>query len=253
MGVGAAIGGAALIGGAATVYGAQSAAGAQESAANQANQTEQGFFNTTNQALSPYIQAGQQATNQITNLEGLGTNGNAGIASTLQSLPGYQFANQPPNPSPDTKGLESVQNSATARGLGISGAGQKAAANYSTGLANTYYNNLLTGLQQTASTGAGSGAALGGAATSLGSSIGGNIVGAGNAAAAASNATGSAISSAANSVPSGLIASSLLQGIGNNSATTTGIYDSAGNIVNGGISNPFVSGDGFGATGFGLY
>ena len=276
---------------------ASSAASAQTGAANQANQTEQGFFNVANQNLQPFIQAGTNASNQVQQLEGIptaptydnaayqnaltaynaanaptynapssipqgqtagsiqaleqaaasgdgtaianlsalgiqpspqtGGSGTAGpaptlsqfqtspgssstnnpIMATLQGLPGYQFANQ--------QGLESVTNSNTARGLGLSGAQLKGAANYSTGLANQYYNNLLTGLQQTASTGAGSAASLAGAATSLGSSIGQNTIGAGNATAAGDIAKGNAISNAVNAPAQGLIASSLLQNLGN--------------------------------------
>lgn len=50
----------------------------------------------------------------------------------LESTPGYQFTR--------SQGLKAVQNSATARGQGVSGAAQKAAAQYATGLA----DNTLT-------------------------------------------------------------------------------------------------------------
>jgi hypothetical protein len=60
--------------------------------------------------------------------------------SSLQQTPGYQFNLQ--------QGLESVQNSAAARGLGVSGAAEKGAATYATGLADSTYqnqfNNALT-------------------------------------------------------------------------------------------------------------
>lgn len=45
----------------------------------------------------------------------------------LEQMPGYQFTKN--------QGLQSVQNSAAARGLGVSGAALKGAANYATGLA----------------------------------------------------------------------------------------------------------------------
>jgi len=55
--------------------------------------------------------------------------------AALQNLPGYQFTlNQ---------GLESTQNAAAARGLGVSGAALKGAASYATGLADNTYNSQL--------------------------------------------------------------------------------------------------------------
>jgi hypothetical protein len=207
MGVGAAVAGAAVVGGVASVYGSNQAASAQESAANQASQTQQGMFNVANQNLQPFIQTGTQAAGEIANLEGLNGGNSASIQSTLQGLPGYQFAN--------TQGLKSVQNSATARGLGISGAAQKGAAAYSTGLANQYYNNLLTGLQNTENTGAGAAGTLTGAATATGSQIGQNIVGAGNASAVNSIAQGNAVGSVANSGANAYLTSSLLNNFQN--------------------------------------
>lgn len=53
--------------------------------------------------------------------------------SELQKTPGYQFNL--------TQGLKAVQNSAAARGLGVSGAAQKGAANFATGLADSTYQN----------------------------------------------------------------------------------------------------------------
>lgn len=231
--VGAAIVGAGVLGAGAQVYGANTAASAQESANQQAIAVQQGMFNTSQQTLQPFVSTGVGAEQQISNLEGL--NGSGNIMSTLESLPGYQFAN--------TQGLKSVQNSATARGLGLSGAAQKGAASYSTGLANQYYNNLLTGLQGTANTGEAAGAGVANAATATGQGIASNLVGSGNAAAAAANATGAAGASVANSVPNALIASSLLQGIGNNASSTNqyaalapqGIVSGAGTVGDNGL------------------
>jgi hypothetical protein len=56
--------------------------------------------------------------------------------ATLETLPGYQFAR--------TQGLKAVQNSAAARGLGVSGAALKGAATFSQGLADQNYNNYFT-------------------------------------------------------------------------------------------------------------
>lgn len=229
-----------VVGGVAQASGAQSAAGAQEQSAQDATNAQMQMFDTTQQNLQPYDQFGQgqfanynnalgnytpyttagaNAANEITGLEGgsgTGVPNAQTMQNTLQALPGYQFAlNQ---------GLESTQNGFAARGLGSSGAALKGAATYATGLANQDYNNLLTGLQNTANTGLGAASGLSGtiqnaintggnaaagvgnAAVSTGQSIGQNTVGAGNAAAASDISTGNAIGNAA----SGLGTSALL-------------------------------------------
>jgi hypothetical protein len=58
---------------------------------------------------------------------------NGPTQAQLEATPGYKFTLQ--------QGLESVQNSAAARGLGSSGAALKGAATYTTGLANQTYQN----------------------------------------------------------------------------------------------------------------
>ncbi len=152
--------------------------------------------------------------------------------ATLENLPGYQFTK--------TQGLKAVQNSAAARGLGVSGAALKGAATFATGLADKTYldqfaaeqanrqgafgryqqvwQDTLTG-QQTAYdrlmglVGAGenasavgatlaqkTGAAAAGVQTDLGKTVSNNIIGAGNAQAAATNAIGGAVSDTANNI-----------------------------------------------------
>ena len=58
----------------------------------------------------------------------------------LEQTPGYQFTKQ--------QGLQAVQNSAAARGLGISGASMRGAADYATGLANRTYKDQFNLQQQ---------------------------------------------------------------------------------------------------------
>lgn len=199
----AAIIGSAVVGGVAQSMSAKSAASAQRHAAATASAQEQGFFDTAQGNLQPFIDTGTGAASKIGQLQGLDGSDSSGIQATLEGLPGYQFANR--------QGLKSVQNSATQRGLAVSGAAQKGAADYSTGLANQYYNNLLTGLQQTESTGANAANGLASAAVDTGKEIGGNTLGAGKATANSDLATGSAVAGIANSVPSGLLTKQLLQ------------------------------------------
>jgi hypothetical protein len=58
----------------------------------------------------------------------------------LEATPGYQFTLQ--------QGLKAVQNSAAARGLGSSGMAQRGAAEYTTGLADTTWQNVYNQLAQ---------------------------------------------------------------------------------------------------------
>lgn len=207
----AVIGAVGSIGGALISSNAQkSAASAQRDAANQANATEQGFFNSTQGELQPFIDTGTNAANKLSSLEGLNGGTPSSMMSTLQGLPGYQFANQ--------QGLKSVQNSATARGLGVSGAALKGAANYSTGLANEYYNNLLSGIQNTENTGEGAASSLGGVASNIGQSIGQNTIGAGQASAAGILGSGTAISNGIGGVSSSLITGNLLHNLSGSSS-----------------------------------
>lgn len=81
--------------------------------------------------FQPMIQAGQAAAQQYqADLPQL-TAQFAPTMAQLAATPGYQFTLQ--------QGLESTQNAAAARGLGVSGAALKAASNYATGLAQQTY------------------------------------------------------------------------------------------------------------------
>lgn len=146
--VAVAIIGSAVVGGVASGVAGGQAAGAQREAANQANATQTAMYNATRADLAPYNQLGKDA------LGDLAASARISGPETLQpfnptqewleNTPGYKF-----NLS---QGLKGVQNSAAARGLGISGAALKGAAQYATGLAdNTYqnqFNNYLSSQQQ---------------------------------------------------------------------------------------------------------
>lgn len=195
--------GSSLLGAGSQAYGAQQAANAQTNAANRAIQNQQQMFGVAQQNLQPFINTGSGAASQLASLQGYGPAGANGMMQTLQSLPGYQFTNY--------QGLKSVQNGATARGLGVSGAAQKGAANYATNLANTYYNNYLSGLQGTATIGANAAGSLAGNAITSGANVGGNYNNIGQAQAAGSLAQAGAIGNAASSVPNALLMNQLLQ------------------------------------------
>lgn len=232
--VAAAVVGAGVLGAGASIVSSKSAASAQKSAANQATDVQQQMFNTTQQNLQPFIQAGTGAQNMLTDkLPGL-TQPITMDEATLRATPGYQFnLNQ---------GLRATQNSAASRGLGTSGAALKGASQFATGLAdNTYQNqfgnavtnqtNIYNRLLGAAGLGENAAAGVGNAAVQTGANIGNNITGAGNAQGASYIAAGQGIGNAAQSIPGSLIANNFLQksGLygGNNAYTPTDFSSSA--------------------------
>lgn len=139
--------GASLLGGSRAAGGANAAAGLSEAQAAQ-NRAD----------LLPYNTTGQKALGMIdNNLTSYGTPDRAyidqankylgdaatlgsgpGAQAALENTPGYQFTRQ--------QGLQAVQNSAAARGLGVSGAALKGAAAYATGLADQTYGDQFNKL-----------------------------------------------------------------------------------------------------------
>lgn len=151
--------------------------------------------------------------------------------ATIAQTPGYQFNLY--------QGLKSTQNNATARGLGISGAALKGAANFATGLSDSTYqnqfNNLLTNQSNVynrlfGQSQLGANAAAGAAtnAQQTGANIGSNIIGAGNASAAgqigAANAISGGLNNAASSFSQTAILNQLLKQNGG-----TGLFSGNGN------------------------
>lgn len=215
--VATAIVGSAVVGGAVSAFSASKAADAQVAAANTAAATQQRGqdialqqYQTTRGDLAPFRQIGQTAGDQLTSKLSDLTAPITMDQATLEATPGYQFNK--------TQGLKAVQNSAAARGLGVSGAALKGAATFATGLAdNTYqnqFNNAVTnqtnafnrlkslvdtGENAAAQTGVAATAAGGQAVTSAGQ-IAGSQIGAGNATAAGINATGAALSNSVNNI-----------------------------------------------------
>lgn len=112
---------------------AGSAADTQAAAANRAADNTMAMYNTTRADLSPYRDYGLIAGNKLVgNLDNLIAPFSPTIAG-LEATPGYQFTRD--------QGLKAVQNAAAAKGLGISGAALRGAADYATGLAD---NTLKT-------------------------------------------------------------------------------------------------------------
>jgi hypothetical protein len=223
--VATAIVGSAVIGGAVTAYSANKAASAQTDAANKASDTQLTLgresnklladqYNQTREDLAPYRTAGSENLTELQKRLPFLTSPIEMTQENLEKTPGYDFTK--------TQGLKGVQNSAAARGLGVSGAALKGAATFATGLANqTYkdqfalentnrqnaYDRLMgvigTGENAAAITGTlGNKTATSQASvnTATGQGVAANTIGAGNAQAAAANATGAGVTKAFNDV-----------------------------------------------------
>lgn len=146
---GAIIGSAAL-GAGTSLMGASKQAGAAEDAANLNKQ----MYLTTRGDLSPFVGAGAATLPNLLSLAQAGPTGGGpdyvsmaaqnlpGMMTQqqLEATPGYQFTRD--------QGLKSVRSAAAARGLGVSGAALKGAAEYATGLADKTYASRFNEAQQ---------------------------------------------------------------------------------------------------------
>ena len=173
MCIAAAIAGAAILGAGATIYASDQASGATQKGYQSASDVQRAALDQQAKLAAPYTGLGQSAMDQYKALLGIGPQGQAGIAPTLQNLPGYQFAKQ--------QGLDATKAAAsTVFGGGPSGNLLQGIDQFSTGLADQTYgaelNRLLAPIQ------IGQGAAAGQAANiQTGASNLGNIaIGAGN-------------------------------------------------------------------------
>jgi hypothetical protein len=162
--VAGAVVGAAVVGAAGSAIAGSEAAGATNKASNAAIAEQQRALDQQAQLSQPYRDLGSSAISKYQDLLGLGKGGNAAIESTLQSLPGYQFARD--------QGLQSTTNQATAMGLGLSGNTLQALDKYSTGLADQTYgeqvNRMLQPIQIGQAAAAGQAANVGTAASNIG-------------------------------------------------------------------------------------
>jgi hypothetical protein len=128
--------------------------------------------------------AGLEGLEGVQDLLGLGDGelGGKDIQSYLSSLPGYQFVRE--------QGLMATQNAYAAKGLGSSGAALKGAAEYSTGLANSTYQQQLGNFFNLANVGQNAAGTLG--QIGMGSQAAVNQLTTGGAAATAAGTVGAA-------------------------------------------------------------
>jgi hypothetical protein len=196
--VATAIVGSAVVGAGASVMGAK----AQAKATKDASAQQMAMYQQTRADLSPYNQSGQQANAMLSGRLNSLTQPIVMDEATLRNTPGYQFnLNQ---------GLKSTQNSAAARGLGVSGAAMKGAAGYATGLADSTYQNQFNNantnqtnaynrLMGVTQLGENAAAQTGAYGTQTAQSIGNNTIQGGNATAAGYLGAANALNNGVNS------------------------------------------------------
>lgn len=239
---------ASVAGSALSASGAQSAAATQAAAQEKAAEMQQQTANQNFANLAPYNVNGQNALPNLNNQYGQTQNVLNGALATAQGAvpqamtqaqlvqtPGYQFQL--------AQGLASTQASAAARGLGVSGAALKGAANYSTGLANSNYqtqfgnqqtiygdqsqqfsnavnqqNALLQNAYLPASLGENAAATQGNQANVSAGMIGSNIAGAGASLAAGTSSAYNALANGVSSAGSSPLTALMLSNSLNNSA-----------------------------------
>lgn len=233
IGVSAAAG---LAGSAMSASASKSAADTQAQASENAAQLQNDQWQQTQANLQPYMTFGAGAINPLQSAMGYNSDWSVNPSNILQQqfsaptadqaaqTPGYQFTLQ--------QGLKATQNSAAARGLATSGAALKGASTYSTGLAdstyNDVYNRALTTFNTNYSSAANNVNRLSGivgngqnaAATngSLGAAAAGNI---GNTLTSGANATAAGTVGSANAISGGLSSvgsNALTYGLLNNNA-----------------------------------
>jgi hypothetical protein len=179
-----------LIGGAASALGNYFGAQTTANAANQAAALQQQRFNQAAGYEQPFIQGGQNALNQYYNATGVnGGQAEQSYYNNFQSDPGFQAS--------VNYGLQQIQASSAAQGMGLSGNTLAALQNYSQRSLSQEYQTRLQDLFQGAQLGANSANALAAASTSSAANQGNYNLAAGqNQGASLSNA-GNSVSGAA--------------------------------------------------------
>lgn len=184
MCVAAAIVGAAAIGAVGSAAAGSEAAGATKDATRAAISEQQAALDQQATLARPYTLLGQSAVPQLQALLGIksGPGGamgaptdattNANTLATLQATPGYQFAKQ--------QGIDATKNAAAASGMLLSGNTLEGLDKFSTGLADSTYQQTVGNLENVVGLGQ---AAAAGQAANIGnaaSNISGALIGQGN-------------------------------------------------------------------------
>lgn len=158
-GIATAIAGSAIIGAGAGLYGSSKAASAQENAAAQsaAAQREAAdksiaaqreMFDIGRADLAPYRETGVEAQNQLRSFLGIGGDTTApGYGKYTKDFGMEDFTADPGSAFRLKTGLESLERSGAARGMGLSGAALKGITRYGQDYASNEYQNAFNRYQ----------------------------------------------------------------------------------------------------------
>ena len=199
---------AATVGGAVINANATSdASQAATNAANQNNALQSGIYNQNSTNLSPFMQRGNAAGNQINGLLGLnGGQANTDALNSYLNSTGYNFNLQ--------SGANAINTQAAATGSLNSGATLKALTQYGQNTGTNFFQNYLSDLSNQQGVGLSGANALAGVGTNYANAVSANnnsaASAAGNAALAGANGMSNALSSGASAygIYSGLTNSS---------------------------------------------
>ena len=215
-GVAAAVAGS-VISGVVSAAGSSAQANATTNAQNQADQTQLQEQQNAEKIQKPYVDAGNTAETQQTNL--LGLNGQPAATkamSTFQQSPGYQYQLQ--------QGLSAIDNGAAANGSLRSGNTLRAEEGLGSNLANQDFSNYYNRLQGLTSIGASAATNTANQAVTTGAGIASTDTSAGNQLA---NIYGNAANGIGSSVNNGI-----------NQLTTLGAFGNGSQVIGGQQINP---------------
>lgn len=168
-----AIGAAAVVGAGATAYAGSEAAGATKDATNASISAQQSAQQKQQALNAPYAAIGTGGgIQQYQDLLGIGGKGNAGIEKTLASTPGYEFAK--------SEGLGATKNAASASGMALSGNTLRALDTFSTGLADSTYENAVGDARDAVTIGQNAAAGTGAGIMQTGTNIANTLTNQGN-------------------------------------------------------------------------
>src|ERR1700731_661141 len=212
----AVIGGAVIAGGASRAAGSM-AAGATKDATNASIAAQQAAQAKQEALNAPYAAIGTGgAIQQYQNLLGIGPQGSAGIQSTLAATPGYQFAKQ--------QGLDATKNAASAFGMSLSGNTLESLDKFSTGLADSTYQNAVGNAQNAVGIGQNAAAGTGAGIMQTGQGISSTLMNQGNTLAGIDANTAAGVTKAISGGVNQYATYNTLQGL-NNPAPPTVIAD----------------------------
>lgn len=181
--VAAAIGGGAVLGAGASMYAGTEGADAQAGATNASNQAQLDMYYQSRADQMPWLKAGKGGLNALMALQGFTKDENGKWAQSpnasslaqmqMQMDPGYKFRL--------AQGMDSVQNSAAARGGLLSGNTLKALTDYSQNTASNEYMNAFNRLAGISGTGQAQANNLGTLGANTANNIGNGLMSAGQA------------------------------------------------------------------------